>query len=110
MDNKIKVAIADTNAEFNASTSEFLRQKGFDVCVTATDGYELLNAISEMKPDVVLLDTALPVIDGLKVMRETENLNLEQPPSFYCNYQLCKRWDYAVRSKIRRRAFYPKAL
>lgn len=82
MDNKIKVAIADTNAEFNASTSEFLRQKGFDVCVTATDGYELLNAISEMKPDVVLLDTALPVIDGLKVMRETENLNLDQPPSF----------------------------
>lgn len=82
MDGKIKVAIADTNASYCENMAELLRQNGFDVCAIESDGYELLAAISQTEPNVVLLDTALPVIDGLKVMRETEKLHLAQQPAF----------------------------
>ena len=45
-----------------------LERSGFDAVVTA-DGLDGLAAVSEVHPDVVLLDVGLPGIDGLEVCR-----------------------------------------
>ncbi len=82
MDSKIKVIIADTNQELCNNIKKLLTDNGFEVCATVSDGYELLTAIAKDKPDVVCLDTALPIIDGLKVIGETEKLGLERLPKF----------------------------
>jgi CheY-like chemotaxis protein len=47
---------------------EFLSAKGFDVSA-AEDGVEALHSIERTSPDVVVLDIALPRLDGLSVLR-----------------------------------------
>ena len=82
MDRKIKVITADTNQEYCKSIKETLEKSGINVCAAVSDGYELLSAITKEHPDVVCLDTALPVIDGLKVIGETAKLGLPTLPKF----------------------------
>ena len=53
-----------------------LESAGFDVIGEAEDGESALTAIHELRPDVVLLDVALPGIDGFEVAaRLTANGN-----------------------------------
>ena len=42
----------------------------------ATDGKEGLNAVFENRPDLILLDISLPVMDGYQVVREIKG-NIE---------------------------------
>lgn len=82
MDRKIKVIIADTNQEYCSKVRNTLEKNSINVCTMVGDGYELLTAIAKEQPDVVCLDTALPVIDGLKVIGETAKLGLTELPKF----------------------------
>ena len=45
-----------------------LRRSGFDVC-EATDGLDALQRVSEFRPEVVLTDLMLPVMDGFELTR-----------------------------------------
>jgi CheY-like chemotaxis protein len=45
-----------------------LRRLGFDVC-EATDGLEALQRVSEFRPEVVLTDLMMPVMDGFELTR-----------------------------------------
>ncbi len=82
MDRQKKVIIADANRDYCNETAKVLTENGFEVSATVHDGYELLAAIGSINPDVVCLDTALPVMDGLKVISEAQRLKLERKPKF----------------------------
>lgn len=56
--------------------SAYLRFHGFRV-VTAGDGQEAIDVAREQKPDLLLLDIRMPVIDGLDAMR-----TLKADPAF----------------------------
>ena len=43
-----------------------------EVIGEAADGVEALAAIDRLRPDVVLLDLRMPVLDGLGVLRELD--------------------------------------
>lgn len=54
--------------------SRRLRRRGFDVCV-AKDGEEgVAQAVSE-RPDLILMDLALPVIDGWEAARKLKSMS-----------------------------------
>ncbi len=82
MENTIKVILADAGEEFCERTALMLRDKGFDVCATETDGNRLLHSIEMYQPQVVILDLALRSLDGFQVIRQTESLHLPHPPAF----------------------------
>ena len=82
MENTIKVIIADASFEFCERTARQLQDKGFDVCATETDGSRLLQSIEKCQPQVVVLDLALPSLDGFQVIRQVEKLGLAHPPAF----------------------------
>lgn len=54
---------------------------GFTVCGEADNGEDALDDILEMKPDLVLTDIRMPVLDGLDLIKETKE-TLECPPYF----------------------------
>lgn len=66
----INVLIADDHTIVREGVKCILDNSGdIDVIGEATDGYECLNAISKMNPNVVILDISMPNLDGLKVLQ-----------------------------------------
>ncbi len=70
METKTRYLIADASSEFCQSLSLLsAREKDLEVVGTANDGFEALAKVTELEPDVLLLDLALPKLDGLEVLR-----------------------------------------
>ena len=49
------------------------RSAGFEVCAEATDGEDALELIKTRRPDVVVTDIRMPIIDGLELLRLSRN-------------------------------------
>ena len=62
----IKVVVANESVAFCKTVSDVLARESFDVSAY-NDGREAFNAILQLKPDVVLLDVALPSMYGFEV-------------------------------------------
>jgi DNA-binding NarL/FixJ family response regulator len=59
--------IVDDHAGFRQLAKVILEAGGFDVIGEAVDGASALAAVDRLKPDVVLLDVALPDLNGFAV-------------------------------------------
>jgi DNA-binding NarL/FixJ family response regulator len=59
--------IVDDHASFRAVARKVLEHDGYDVVGEASDGEAALAAISELRPDVVVLDVQMPGIGGFEV-------------------------------------------
>ena len=64
-----KVLIADDEQQLALALKIRLQSKGFQV-VTASDGRQALELIAQDKPDLVILDVVMPVMDGYFCLRE----------------------------------------
>ena len=66
----INVLVADDHTIVREGVKCILdNSDDIDVIGEATDGYECLNAISKMNPNVVILDISMPNLDGLNVLQ-----------------------------------------
>jgi DNA-binding response OmpR family regulator len=62
------ILLVDDEPVIIDSLTYSLRKEGFEV-VSAVDGGKALSLFPQTKPDLVVLDIRLPVIDGLEVCR-----------------------------------------
>ena len=63
-----KILVVDDDPEVRMATRDFLASKGHDVTL-AEDGVQALKLLASVKPDVVLLDVAMPEMDGMEALR-----------------------------------------
>lgn len=74
MEKKISIAIAeDHDMVRQGMVSLFAEEEAIEVMFDVANGADLLEEIKTKKPDIVLLDLEMPIIDGhqaLKVLRE----------------------------------------
>ena len=69
--NLIRIVIADDHAIFRDGLRRLLAtQADFQVLAEASDGKEAIALAAELKPDVLLLDLAMPRVPGMEVLRE----------------------------------------
>jgi len=80
-ESKINIIIADDNKEFCNILNDYL-SKAKDIVVTgiAENGLEALKLIEEKKPDLVILDIVMPIIDGLGVLERLNTMELDPLP------------------------------
>lgn len=65
----IKVLIVDDSAFMRAAVRQILASDaGIEIAGAATDGMDALDKVKRFKPDVVLLDVEMPVMDGLEAL------------------------------------------
>lgn len=69
---KPRILIAEDFEENRIALSLILRHAGYDV-VEAEDGRQAVESVRREKPDLVLMDVTLPVLDGLQATREIRN-------------------------------------
>ncbi len=69
--NKIQVLIADDHALFREGTRNLIDQeKDMKVIGEARDGEETVKLVTELKPHVVLMDIAMPVLNGIEATKQ----------------------------------------
>ncbi len=75
MQNTCKVLLADANEEFRALLAGAIEKTGeFTVVGSTGDGLEALRLLEEQHPDLLILDTVLPGLDGYGLLRRLPEL------------------------------------
>jgi DNA-binding NarL/FixJ family response regulator len=60
-----QIFLADDSAVVRKSMRRMFEQAGWTVCGEASDGREAIAMAQELRPDVVVLDLSMPVMNGL---------------------------------------------
>ncbi len=66
---KKKILLADDEEDIKTVIKLYLESKGYDV-VTSYDGLDTLDKVKAEKPDLILLDIMMPVINGFEVCKQ----------------------------------------
>src|SRR6267378_1837554 len=69
------MVLADDHVGILNRASEILAQE-FNIVATANDGISAVRAAMEFKPDILILDIAMPGINGIRVAHEVRRLGL----------------------------------
>lgn len=66
----VRILIADDNAYIRRIVRSYIQDNtDWDVCGEAEDGSVALNQVRQCHPDIVILDVAMPVMNGLDAAR-----------------------------------------
>jgi DNA-binding NarL/FixJ family response regulator len=76
---KTKVLIADDHELFRQILTLSLEEAGMEVIATASTGRQAVDATLEHKPDCLLLDIAMPEMDGLAALSIIKYLSPDTP-------------------------------
>ncbi len=74
----MKILIVEDDAFFRNFYMTKLKEKEFEVDI-AINGQDALNKIKEQKPDLILLDIIMPVVDGFEVLTQLKAANIVPP-------------------------------
>src|SRR4051794_38572004 len=64
----LRVLLVEDAPFLRYAFGRLLRMHGFDVC-EATDGREALDRVADFRPDLVLTDLMMPIMDGVELIR-----------------------------------------
>ena len=64
-----RAVVVDDHASVRASVARLLTRAGFSVVGTACDGHEAIALTEQLMPDVVVMDLAMPGLDGVEATR-----------------------------------------
>jgi CheY-like chemotaxis protein len=74
-----RVLVVDDHPVVRKALVFYLRTRLRVECVEATNGYEALKSVSENKPDLVIMDYSMPVMNGVETARVMHNTMPEIP-------------------------------
>ncbi len=69
-----RIMVVDDSAITRLKCSRLLLERGHEV-VEATNGVEALEKYQQSRPDAVLLDIAMPLMDGMMALREIKKID-----------------------------------
>jgi len=82
-----RILIADDGDAVRQIIRAFLEARtDFEVCGEATNGVEVIGKAKELRPDLILLDLAMPLMNGVETASVLNGLMPEVPIVLYTMY------------------------
>jgi NarL family two-component system response regulator LiaR len=76
MSRRVRILIVDDHDALRRAIRNLLESsRGFEICGEAKDGLEALKQAADLKPDVVILNIVMPVMDGFEAARKIRALS-----------------------------------
>lgn len=72
---RIRILLADDHMMVRQGIRAVLEREGFEVVAEATDGREAVKLAEKHKPDVAVLDVAMPLLNGIDAAREIRRVS-----------------------------------
>jgi DNA-binding NtrC family response regulator len=72
------ILVVDDEKNTREALSKILHEDGYDV-LTAADGYQALNLVTQEEPDIILADLKMPGMDGLELLSRTRLKGFDTP-------------------------------
>jgi len=69
MNAKTSILLVDDDAAITENLAPFLSRSGYEVTL-ASNGVEALEKVTELQPDLLILDVLMPRLDGREVLRQ----------------------------------------
>jgi DNA-binding NarL/FixJ family response regulator len=102
MQPKIKLLIVDDHPVFRRGLRDIIEENSnFLVVGEASDGEAALCLISELKPDIAIVDIDMPRLNGLKMVRALQEMNLPVAVVFLTMYNELDVFDAAIKLGVK---------
>ncbi|HEY8305595.1 MAG TPA: response regulator [Lapillicoccus sp.] len=66
----LRIVVAEDEALIRLDLAEMLAELGYDVVGQASDGEQAVALVQEHRPDVVIMDVKMPVLDGISAAEQ----------------------------------------
>lgn len=76
----LRILLADDHVIVRQGVKNLLTQAGYDVVGEATDGREAVHLARDLRPDIALLDLAMPLLNGVDAAREILKVSRQTKP------------------------------
>lgn len=98
-----RILIADDNSIMRTTLRSLLEgRQGWQVCYEASNGLEAVQGAATLKPDLVILDLSMPVMDGLQAAREISSSNPDITILMHTNHASAALVQQAEKHGIRK--------
>jgi DNA-binding NarL/FixJ family response regulator len=74
-----RVLLVDDHQLLRQAVRRALEDAGMEVVAEAADGSEAVRLANELKPDVIVMDVSMPVLDGVEATRRIHAVNADLP-------------------------------
>jgi len=103
-----QILVVDDNEVVRGRLSEALKaHDGWEVCAEVANGEEAVAKARELNPDLIILDLAMPVMDGLRATREITRILPSVPIIIYTMHY--SDWLVLEAKKAGARGLVPKS-
>ena len=102
---KLKILLVDDEPDFVELIGMRILEWGYDF-LKAFNGREAIESVKNKKPDIVILDYVMPMMDGVSTLKEIRKLDRKVPVIMFTNYPDMKA--IANTKKLGISAFIPK--
>lgn len=93
-----RIVIADDHEIVRSGLKALLEDAGWQVCGEAENGEEAVKKVSELQPDLVILDISMPVMNGFQAAQAIRELAPEIKIALFSMHDLAPFWSGSVSS------------
>ena len=83
----MNILIADDKPQMRRLIRTLLQTHGWDVCAEAEDGIQAITLAKQCKPDAIVLDFAMPEMNGIEAARQILEILPEVPIFMFTLYE-----------------------
>ena len=95
----VRVLIADDDAAIRRLLRRLIEtHSGWVVCADASDGHDAVDKAAQLKPDVAVLDLAMPEMNGFQAAKEISKKNPDLPMLLFTVQQVSKELTMQARN------------